>query len=91
VPFLRARHLSDKKSSGSPHQAIYGEDVEIPQDDRERSVPDEPEGMPRIAILILVAIALCLISFLAGAYYASNSLPFRNCFTPNTPCMRDRT
>ena len=46
--------------------------------------------MPKVAIVIIV-IVLCVISFLAGAYIASNDLPFRNCFTPQTPCMRDRT
>jgi hypothetical protein len=37
--------------------------------------------MSRVATVVVV-IALCLISFLAGAYIASNNLPFRNCFTP---------
>lgn len=41
-----------------------------------------------LAILIITAIlALCCSSFLAGAYLASNSLRFQNCFTVGTPCM----
>ena len=42
--------------------------------------------MSKVATVVVV-IVLCLISFLAGAYMASNNLPFRNCFTPETPCM----
>jgi hypothetical protein len=41
-----------------------------------------------LAIFIITAVlALCLSSFLAGAYTASNSLKFQNCFTAGTPCM----
>jgi hypothetical protein len=40
-----------------------------------------------VAALIIVALALCLVSFLAGAFVASNDPGFQNCFTPQTPCM----
>ena len=41
-----------------------------------------------LAILTVTAvIVLCLSSFLAGAYTASHSLEFQNCFTAGTPCM----
>lgn len=43
-----------------------------------------------IAALVAIVIVLCLSTFLAGAYTASNSVPFQNCFTPQTPCMKDR-
>jgi hypothetical protein len=38
-------------------------------------------------ITVSVAILLCVSGFLAGAYTASNSLKFQNCFTAGTPCM----
>jgi hypothetical protein len=40
-----------------------------------------------VAALIIAALALCLVSFLAGAFVASNDPGFQNCFTPQTPCM----
>ncbi len=47
-----------------------------------------------ICACALAVIVLCVSSFLAGAYTASNSLEFRNCFTTGqpdqpggTPCM----
>ena len=40
-----------------------------------------------VAVLITAALALCLVSFLAGAFVASNHPGFQNCFTPQTPCM----
>ena len=46
-------------------------------------------------LTLAVALALCLVSFLAGAYVASNNIRFRNCFVSGgaagdsggTPCM----
>jgi len=38
-------------------------------------------------ITVTAVIFVCVSSFLAGAYTASNSLSFRNCFTAGTPCM----
>ena len=41
-----------------------------------------------LAIFSVAAVLfLSLSSFLAGAYTASNSLRFQNCFTGGTPCM----
>jgi hypothetical protein len=37
--------------------------------------------------LVAALIVLCASSFLTGAYIASNSLEFQNCFTAGTPCM----
>jgi hypothetical protein len=38
-------------------------------------------------ITVTAVIFVCVSSFLAGAYTASNSLEFQNCFTAGTPCM----
>ena len=40
-----------------------------------------------VAALIIAALGLCLVSFLAGAFVSTNHPGFRNCFTPQTPCM----